>query len=190
MNTHDALSRLVLYALPAFLAGVIITHLLHHHFVAPLEDPPTEFDTTGDGRVDTWYRYLDEATYRMEHDRKGDGKVDYWLTYSNGVMVKAEADDNFDGKVDVWEVAQGGWPLRTTVDVDWNGIPDVTYEYEHGVLAKATWHPNQGPVARIEYFLHGVKTHEHADTTGDGVLDSVRHYDPFGNSVPAPYTLP
>lgn len=76
-----------------------------------------------------------------------------------------------------------GNPMIRKADSDWNGIPDVTHEYEHGVLVKSSSHPNGGKIVRIEFFEHGVLNREQIDSDGDGVFETEKHFDAFGNQL-------
>jgi hypothetical protein len=60
-----------------------------------------EFDTTNQGRIDTWDTF-DPATgkrIKRERDATGDGRVDQWWTY-NGDQVTIALDKNGDGQPD------------------------------------------------------------------------------------------
>jgi antitoxin component YwqK of YwqJK toxin-antitoxin module len=61
-----------------------------------------EKDTTGDGRIDTWYYYVNGRIDRVAEDRNGDGRPDLWETYdASGAIISRSEDINLDGTPDI-----------------------------------------------------------------------------------------
>jgi hypothetical protein len=61
-----------------------------------------EKDTTGGGRIDTWYDYVDGRIQRVAEDRNGDGRPDLWETYdAAGAIISRSEDINLDGTADI-----------------------------------------------------------------------------------------
>jgi len=115
-----------------------------------------EYDSDGDGKIDTW-GYMDGArVIRVEVDENGDGQVDRWEYHSEsgktverierstrrdgvvsrreyfdgGSLARIEEDTNGDGKIDKWETYTGGTLTMMALDTMARGTPDRRLVYD------------------------------------------------------------
>src|SRR5688572_27043524 len=175
---------IILYCLPGLVIGIIAGALWQRGSNYPaVRQAVVSEDHNRDGKPDAIFHYTNDFVTLAEYDRNFDGALDFWFWYLNGIVFRAEADENFDGAVDTWDTYLHGNPIVRKADTDWNGVPDVTHEYDHGVLAKSSWHPNGSKIVRMEFLEHGVNTHQVIDSDGDGVFETRKHFDPFGNEL-------
>lgn len=116
-----------------------------------------KYDSTGNGKVDTW-SYMDgPRVLRIEIDQDGDGAIDRWEYYGpnqellkvgvskrhdgtedrieyfeHGGMVRAEEDTDADGRIDKWETFDGARLSSVAFDTAHHGLPDRRITYEIG----------------------------------------------------------
>jgi hypothetical protein len=107
------------------------------------------FDSTGDGRIDTWVDMDGPRALSARVDTDGDGIVDRWEYYDashsstgGGALVRAEEDTTGDGRPDKWETYAGGAIRAVAFDENGNGRPDrrVTPQASGRVLIES--HPD------------------------------------------------
>jgi hypothetical protein len=143
-----------------------------------------EYDSNGDGKIDTW-GYMDGMrVVRVEVDEDGDGKVDRWEYHKNlpdgapqpgGIdktLERIERATRRDGKVSRWEYFDNGALTRVEEDTDGDGVVDKWEEYSNGtlrVMAMDTQHRGK-PDRRLVYGPNGSLDHVEADPTGSGTF--------------------
>lgn len=71
-----------------------------HSILESLEQTARQFDSNGDGRVDTWREFQRGQVNKISHDTNGDGKPDVFKEFSNDLEVVSE-DENHDGEIEV-----------------------------------------------------------------------------------------
>jgi EF hand len=145
-----------------------------------------EYDSNGDGKIDTW-GYMDGMrVVRVEVDEDGDGKVDRWEfhkdapteTASGGVdktIERVERATRHDGKVSRWEYFDNGTLTRVEEDTDGDGQVDKWEQYSAGTLvtmAMDTGHTGK-PDRRLVYRADGSLDYVEADPTGSGTFTRV-----------------
>lgn len=115
-----------------------------------------KYDSTGNGKVDTW-SYMDGArVLRIEIDKDGDGKIDRWEYYGpNQTLEKIGSSRAQDGKEDAWSyLGPDGSILRTDISTR-----------------------RDGKVTRVEHFLKNVLVSAEEDSDEDGKMDKWETYD-------------
>jgi len=146
-----------------------------------------EYDSNGDGKIDTW-GYMDGMrVVRVEVDEDGDGKVDRWEFHKDGSGVAAQSGSvdrtiehieratHHDGKVNRWEYFDNGLLSRVEEDTDDDGKVDKWEQYVGGtlaVMALDTKHAGK-PDRRLVYRADGSLDHIEADQTGAGTFTRV-----------------
>jgi len=129
-----------------------------------------EYDSNGDGKIDTW-GYMDGMrVVRVEVDEDGDGRVDRWEYHeavpdgaasSAGIdrtLARIERATRHDGRVSRWEYFDHGVLARVEEDTDGDGKVDKWEQYRNGALAEMA-----------------------LDTTGAGTPDRRLLYKPDGS---------
>lgn len=117
---------------------------------------------------------------RLEYDSDGDGKIDTWGYMDGARIVRVEVDENGDGTIDRWEYhSQSSVPSpQSSVARDESSVdrrqapsaPDNTIDR----IERATRH--DGRVSRWEYFNKGLLSRVEEDTDGDGKVDKWETY--------------
>jgi hypothetical protein len=129
--------------------------------VEPVYDTTTgrlrllQYDSNGDGKIDTWSYMNGSQAVRIEVDRDGDGRVDQWQYYEGTPRVqKVGFSMRGDGKEDAW-----------------------SYLGPDGTITRVESSPRRdGRVTRIEYYESGALTRAEEDTDGDGRVDKWETY--------------
>lgn len=145
----------------------------------------TDEDQNGDGRVDTWFEYVDGAPVRGRYDRNADGSPDYWEFYSGGVVATTEADDDFDGAPDSWSRYSHSFPSEVEQDSDFNGTPDLFTSFQYGIPVSTLLRPDRGRPEREYRYVHGVNR-EIFEIDPDGNRRLIRVFDELGRELPLP----
>jgi len=142
-------------------------------------------DQNSDGVPDAEIYHEQGRVVRALYDRNFDGQWDYFeWRRADGSLARAEMDDNFDDKVDGWLTYQAGNVEQSIYDTDFNGVSDLVMRYRHGIPYAALCRPNGATNhVRIELYRHGMLEKEYRDADGDGLLETVLSYDPFGNEA-------
>ena len=128
--------------------------------IAPVYDSKTgrlqllEFDSNGNGRVDTW-SYMDgQRVVRIEIDQNEDGKVDRWEYYdAQKRLTKVGFSRGDTGKADAW-----------------------SYSGADGTVATLELAGKDGRIARTEHYEHEQLVSAEEDTDGDGRVDKWETY--------------
>jgi hypothetical protein len=128
--------------------------------MAPVYDSKTgrlqllEFDSNGNGRVDTW-SYMDgQRVVRIEIDQNEDGKVDRWEYYDEQKhLTKIGSSRGDTGKADAW-----------------------SYVGADGTVATVELAGKDGKIARTEHYEHEQLVSAEEDTDGDGQIDKWETY--------------
>jgi hypothetical protein len=144
-----------------------------------------EYDSNGDGKIDTW-GYMDGMrVVRVEVDEDGDGKVDRWEYHStsgdggapaNGGVDKTieriERATRHDGKVSRWEFFKNGSLQRVEEDTDGDGRVDKWEAYSGGTLSVMALDTDRigKPTRRLIYRPDGSLDHIEVDPTGSGTF--------------------
>jgi hypothetical protein len=147
-----------------------------------------EYDSNGDGKIDTW-GYMDGMrVVRVEVDEDGDGKIDRWEYHSgsapSGVaqgsvdktIERIERATQHDGKVSRWERFDKGALVHVEEDTDGDGLVDKWEDYTGGTLtlmALDTQHHGK-PDRRLIYLADGTFDHVEVDATGAGVFTRLK----------------
>jgi uncharacterized protein (DUF2141 family) len=163
--TQDA-SR---FAAPVFLAFVLIASSACNRTggtsakrVTPEYDPKTgklqrlQYDSKGDGKIDT-VSYMDGArVVKIEIDQDGDGKIDRWEYYGlDQRLEKIGLSRAGDGKEDAWSYPDASGAI---VRVEISGRRD-------------------GKISRIERYTRNRLVAAEEDGDGDGKMDKWETYD-------------
>jgi len=144
-----------------------------------------EYDSNGDGKIDTW-GYMDGMrVVRVEVDEDGDGKVDRWEFHKNApagaaapgggvdkTVERIERATRHDGKVSRWEYFDDGHLTRVEEDTDGDGKVDKWEQYAGGTLAQMaldTRHTGT-PDRRLVYRADGSLDHIETDPDGSGTF--------------------
>jgi hypothetical protein len=140
-----------------------------------------QWDSKGDGKIDTW-GYMDGAqVVRVEVDEDGDGKVDRWEYHrapaaggSSGpdkTIEHIERSTRHDGKVSRWEYFdETGSLARIEEDTDGDGKVNKWETYKDGALSMMAL-DTQGrgkPDRRLIYRPDGTLDRIETDPTGSG----------------------
>jgi hypothetical protein len=141
-----------------------------------------EWDSKGDGKIDTW-GYMDGAqVVRVEVDEDGDGKVDRWEYHRTTTQERApsgpdktieriERSTRHDGTVSRWEYFDTDGALtRIEEDTDGDGKVDKWETYKDGALSMMAL-DTQGhgkPDRRLIYLPNGTLDRIETDPTGSG----------------------
>jgi len=143
-----------------------------------------QWDSKGDGKIDTW-GYMDGArVVRVEVDEDGDGKVDHWEYHRapaagerggpagpDKTIERIERSTRRDGKVSRWEYFDDNGSLaRLEEDTDGDGKVDKWETYKDGALAMMAL-DTQGhgkPDRRLIYLPDGTLDRIETDPTGSG----------------------
>src|SRR5581483_5391158 len=146
-----------------------------------------EYDSNGDGKIDTW-GYMDGMrVVRVEVDEDGDGKVDRWEFHNSqpggkvqpgGIdktIERIERATRHDGKVSRWEYFEQGLLTRVEEDTDGDGRIDKWEQYTAGTLAVMAFDTRHSgkPDRRLVYRPDGSLDHIEADETGSGAFTRV-----------------
>jgi hypothetical protein len=145
-----------------------------------------EYDSDGDGKIDTW-GYMDGArVVRVEIDEDGDGKVDRWEYHGapspeaagagpDKTITRIERATRHDGRISRWEYFDGGSLARVEEDTDGDGKVDKWETYGNGtLLTMALDSKRQGiPDRRLVYRPDGSLDRIEVDPTGSG------HFQPL-----------
>jgi hypothetical protein len=113
---------------------------------------------------------------RLEYDSDGDGKIDTWGYMDGARLVRVEVDENGDGKIDRWEYhTQSTVDSRlSTVDSPVNRPASAAADNTIDRIERAT--RLDGHVSRWEYFEKGLLSRVEEDTDGDGKVDKWETY--------------
>ena len=143
-----------------------------------------EWDSKGDGKIDTW-GYMDGAqVVRVEVDEDGDGKVDRWeyhraspaeergaSTGPDKTIERIERSTRHNGTVSRWEYFDNDGSLtRIEEDTDGDGKVDKWETYKDGALSMMAL-DTQGhgkPDRRLIYLPNGTLDRIETDPTGSG----------------------
>jgi hypothetical protein len=130
--------------------------------VEPVYDATTgrlralQYDSNGDGKIDTWNYMNGSQVVRVEVDRDGDGRVDQWQYYEgshgsiarvessprrdgkvsriehfeNGALIRAEEDTDGDSRIDKWETYRESQLIAVAFDTKHRGTPDRRIVYD------------------------------------------------------------
>jgi len=125
------------------LSAALLTGSCARDNVAPVYDSDTrtvsrlDYDTDGDGRVDTRSYLQGGRGVRLEADGNGDGRVDRWEYYRpDGQLDRLGASSQGDGRDDTW-VVQNGNQMRVDISTRRDGVTDRHEFHEQGVLVGA-----------------------------------------------------
>ena len=115
-----------------------------------------QYDSNGNGKVDTW-SYMDGArVVRIETDEDEDGRIDRWEYYDANQKIERVGFSRLgDGKEDAWSFSG---PDGSIARIE--------------VSAK-----RDGRISRIEHYDKGKMTSAEEDTDGDGKMDKWETYD-------------
>jgi hypothetical protein len=115
-----------------------------------------QYDSNGNGKIDTW-SYMDGArVVRIEIDQDEDGRIDRWEYYDANQKIERVGFSRLgDGKEDAWSFAG---PDGSIARIE--------------VSAK-----RDGRISRIEHYDKGRMTSAEEDTDGDGKMDKWETYD-------------
>jgi hypothetical protein len=145
-----------------------------------------EYDSNGDGKIDTW-GYMDGMrVVRVEIDEDGDGKIDRWEFHKDvpGASARGSVDRTLehieratrhDGKVSRWEYFENGQLSRVQEDTDGDGRVDKWEQYTGGtlaVMALDTSHAGR-PDRRLIYRADGSLDHIETDRSGSGTFTPI-----------------
>jgi len=145
-----------------------------------------EYDSNGDGKVDTW-GYMDGMrVVRVEVDEDGDGKIDRWEFHKDipgapaggsvdRTLEHIERATRHDGKVSRWEYFENGQLARIEEDTDGDGRVDKWEQYTAGtltVMALDTSHCGR-PDRRLIYRADGSLDHIETDRNGSGTFTAI-----------------
>ena len=62
-------------------------------------------------------------------------------------------------------------------EVDRAGVPDVVHFFDHGVVRRSEWRPNESDaLTRIDFHSRGVKGKKLRDTGGDELFDTLASF--------------
>ena len=146
-----------------------------------------EFDSDGDGKVDTW-GYMDGAkVVRVEVDEDGDGKVDRWEYHGDSASTAAEQNTpdktitrieratRHDGHVSRWEYFERGSLARVEEDTDGDGKVDKWETYANGTLSMMAIDTERrgSPDRRLVYRPDGTLDRIETDPTGSGKFQPI-----------------
>jgi hypothetical protein len=197
-----------------FTASIVANGLLLERLNRPptLSAPlPTEWDSNGDGKVDTWTDYDGLRVLRGRADINRDGKPDEWTFYgAEGQLERREVDTDFDGRVDAWERYEEDRIAARDLDLDADGRVDQWEKYEGGHLATVesdndgdgvrdewgsyryllpvtrSWSfGNDGVIDKRTEYEHGRRVRDRFDRDRDGAFDETVEYDRFERPVRA-----
>ncbi len=143
-----------------------------------------DFDSDGNGRIDTW-GYMDGArVVRVEIDENGDGTVDRW-EYHAALPAGSSADPKLsierieratrlDGKISRWEYFTSGSLSRVEEDTDGDGKVDKWETYADGNLLMMALDTKKLGKAdqRLLYRADGTLDRIETDPTGSGTFQT------------------
>lgn len=178
-------------ALAGFALGLITGIVGVVVFIALPDSPETRryFDHNGDRRPDTWHHFEQGRLQRIRKDRDFDGNADaVWRFTSDGRRQTARLDQDFDGRRETRLTFDNDLVREKRVDLDGDGRADITERYRHGVLRERRYHhPDTGEVIKRTRYRAGVLPRASVlDTTGDGILDTRRRHDRYGEPETRP----
>jgi hypothetical protein len=175
---------------PMLLIGLFLLGAAVGYFFAPsLMDRNTytgvvKSDKNAEGKVGSFFHYVDGKLVRSEEDRNYDGRPDAWYKYEAGQILTGTSDDNFDGEPDVWITYKDRFNYVMKVDTDFDGKPDATVVYVNEIHDRTDWHPkNSAIIERRQLYRHGLLHEELVDTDLDGKFDERIIYDRYERPV-------
>jgi hypothetical protein len=140
------------------------------------------FDSSKDGRIDTWTTMDGARPVLTRMDRDGDGKIDRWEYLGpDGKLVKVGFSRADDGKPDAWAYeGPGGGVERIEISstADENRIDRREFYDEAGSLVRAEEDTSgDGLVDKWETYANGAVRTAAFDENGDGKPDRRLTYD-------------
>ncbi len=173
-----------LLCIVSFLAGFAARSawIVDGTWIAPYSTETVEIDADQDGRSDEWWTYRGPDAVEGRIDEDFDGRVDNWLFYEDGLLTATEYDANRDGRADGWWEYRFGRAATGSGDADFDGVRDYSERFEGGLIQEVRWHPNGGPVERVDRYEDGLlRVILRPDP--DGTLRTVREWDALGREV-------
>jgi hypothetical protein len=123
------------------------------------------FDSTGNGRVDTWTEMDGTTPLRSRIDTNGDGRIDRWEYYNaNGDLTKVGFSRADNGHADAW-VFSGADGTVQRIEISSTGDEHRIDRWEHYDASRSDA-AGGGALVRAE-----------EDTTGDGKPDKWETYE-------------
>ncbi|MDH3619891.1 MAG: DUF2007 domain-containing protein [Gammaproteobacteria bacterium] len=167
-----------------FLAGGVIASVFWlWAYNSPIDWESADYD--GDGIEDEFYQWRGGFTTLIEGDRNGDGEIDVRHHFSRRLGIdRSESDNDFNGSFEYQTRYRHSEFFEDRVDINDDGLPDRTYHYVDGVLARSELvHPSRRYLRKEEQYEHGVLKTAHWDSDDDGALDTFIEYDLYGEEV-------
>jgi hypothetical protein len=131
-------------------------------------------------RIEPVYDQATGKLKQLQYDSDGDGRIDTWCFMDGSRVVRIEVDENEDGKIDRWEHYDVlGHLEKTGFSRSGDGFEDAwSYSNSDGSIDRveiSTKHDSR--VTRIERYRNGVLASAEEDTDGDGKVDRWETYD-------------
>ena len=135
-------------------------------------------DSTGDGKLDSTYRYREGKLHTLTRDTTGDGRINIFQEFQNDSPVERKVDRNGDGQ---WEEIvyfdATGRPKKSEHDTDRNGKMDNVRLYDNGELIRQEWNlKGKNNPERIVEYDKGTPVLEKKDSDGNGKFELVIRY--------------
>ena len=165
-----------------FMVGLVVgASMAYAFFHAPLSVEGNDYNR--DGVLDERWTYAPGGmTRKLELDRNFDKKIDHIAQYdARGHIESATSDDDFNGSFESSLRYRWGNVEMSESDIDGNGIPDVRWNFEHGMLKTIeTIEALRGTPSRVESFKLSRRVSAEVDTDNDGKLDTLITYTTQG----------
>ena len=161
-----------------FLLGIGVMTAYYH---TPVTDDGIDYN--GDGNLDETWTYVNYRLSENEIDRNFDGKVDAKFAFDRkGILESSSSDEDFNGTFETEIYYEQGSLFSLKSDTTGDGFKDYEEKYRHGVLETITFIDAESklPIKIQKFGAFKLETAE-ADTTGDGVMDTVYEYNSIGD---------